>query len=153
MPADVDSRPPPPTTAHSGGPRGVDDMGSIGWRSQRRRADAFEALFRREFLPIVRALTLVADDVDVATRAVHEAFAEAHHRLDHVLALEDPGAWLRGVALQRLRVHRRRDDAVVALYYLFDQPTPAIAQRLGLREATVRSDLRRSRDRLMAEVP
>ena len=151
--------------------------------------DAFESLFRREFAAIVRALTLVCGDPEAAADAVQDAFVQAHRHRDHVLTLDNPGAWLRHVALNRLRNHRRsqrrRDDALprlatsgtapeqrkigdeldvaplldalspqqratVALYYLLDHPTAAIAQRLGINEATVRSHLRAARARLTA---
>lgn len=38
--------------------------------------------------------------------------------------------------------------AAVAFYYLLDQPTSAIAESMGITEATVRSHLRNARQRL-----
>lgn len=38
--------------------------------------------------------------------------------------------------------------AAVGLYYLLDQPTSAIAESMGITEATVRSHLRNARLRL-----
>ncbi len=42
--------------------------------------------------------------------------------------------------------------AAVALYYLLDQPTSAVADTLGVTEATVRSHLRNARRRLVASL-
>ena len=42
--------------------------------------------------------------------------------------------------------------AAVALYYLLDQPTDAVAEHLGVSEATVRSHLRTARRRLHQEL-
>lgn len=67
----------------------------------------FEALFRREFAPLVRALTLVAGDREAASDAVQDAFLQAHRHRDRVLALESPAGWLRHVALNRIRNHHR----------------------------------------------
>ena len=39
--------------------------------------------------------------------------------------------------------------AAVVLYYLLDQPTSAVAETLGVTEATVRSHLRNARLRLV----
>ena len=69
--------------------------------------DRFEALFRREFAPLVRALTLVAGDREAAADAVQDAFVQAHRHRDRVLSLESPHGWLRHVALNRLRNQQR----------------------------------------------
>lgn len=151
--------------------------------------ERFEDLFRREFAPLVRALTLVAGDVEVAADAVQDAFVQAHHHRDHVLGLESPAGWLRHVALNRIKnQHRGRsrernalphlieseitelgcDDeltalpllislspqqrATAAMYYLLDQPTSAIADHLGITEATVRSHLRSARTNLQRDL-
>jgi RNA polymerase sigma factor (sigma-70 family) len=49
-------------------------------------------------------------------------------------------------ALAELPAQQR---ASVALYYLLDQPTSAIAETLGVAEATVHSHLRNARLRLV----
>ena len=157
--------------------------------------EAFEALFRREFAPLVRALTLVAGDREAAADAVQDAFVQAHRHRDRVLGLESPTGWLRHVALNRIRNQHRgqqreaaalprlvdaessssasssssssvldvdamqaatslvaslppQQRSAAAMYYLLDQTTAAIAERLGVTEATVRSHLRAARKRL-----
>ena len=151
--------------------------------------DAFEALFRREFGPLVQALTLVAGDREAAADAVQDAFVQAHRHRERVLGLESPTGWLRHVALNRIRNQHRGqqreaaalprlvsgDESVdgldvevgageaaaamvaslppqqrsaAAMYYLLDQTTAAIADHLGVTEATVRSHLRAARKRL-----
>ena len=158
---------------------------------RRTEVDAFEALFRREFAPLVRALTLVAGDREAAADAVQDAFVQAHRHRDRVLTLDDPKGWLRHVALNRIRNQHRgqarqrdalprlvADDieldvplgggtgdalrllatlapqqrAAAALYYLLDQPTSAVADHLGVTEATVRSHLRAARQRLQHDL-
>lgn len=42
--------------------------------------------------------------------------------------------------------------AAVVLYYLLDQPTSAVAETLGVTEATVRSHLRNARSRLVGSL-
>lgn len=142
-------------------------------------------LFRREFAPLVRALTLVAGDREAAADAVQDAFVQAHRHRERVLGLESPAGWLRHVALNRIRNQHRghqreiaalprlvadpsdhldvgahyavtalvsilppQQRAAAAMYYLLDQPTAAIAEHLGVTEATVRSHLRAARQRL-----
>ena len=146
-------------------------------------------LFRREFAPLVRALTLVAGDREAAADAVQDAFVQAHRHRDRVLGLESPTGWLRHVALNRIRNQHRgqqreaaalprlavsdestdgvadvvgsaraaaamvaslppQQRSTAAMYYLLDQPTAAIADHLGITEATVRSHLRAARQRL-----
>ncbi len=154
-------------------------------RKGRVEAEGLEALFRREFAPMVRALTLVVGDPDAAADAVQDAFLQAHRHWARVSTLEDPAGWVRHAALNRVRNQCRgkrrlaaalprlvRSDppvlepaeavdvvpalaalppqqrAAVALYYLLDQPTSAIAESMGITEATVRSHLRNARLRL-----
>jgi RNA polymerase sigma factor (sigma-70 family) len=152
--------------------------------------DGFESLFRGQFAPTVRALTLVAGDREAAADAVQDAFLQAHRHWARVSGLEDPAAWVRHAAINRLRNQRRgqgrmvaalprlvradvpaldpadtvdvvpalmalpkQQRAAVALYYLLDQPTSAIADTLGVSEATVRSHLRNARLRLVDSFP
>jgi RNA polymerase sigma-70 factor (ECF subfamily) len=145
-----------------------------------------EALFRQEFAPMVRALTLIADDREAAADATQDAFLQARRHWHRVSNLEDPAGWIRHAALNRLRNHQRgqhrmvaalprllsrqsvtteapdpvdlvpalaelpaQQRASVALYYLLDQPTSAIAETLGVAEATVHSHLCNARLRLV----
>lgn len=147
--------------------------------------EGLEVLFRREFAPMVRALTILAGDAEAAADAVQDAFVQAHRHWARVSRLDNPTAWIRHAAINRLRNQRRghnrmiaalprllRQDesvdqptatldvpsvlatlpeqqrAVVTLYYLLEQPTSAVADTLGVTEATVRSHLRHARVRL-----
>jgi RNA polymerase sigma-70 factor (ECF subfamily) len=144
-----------------------------------------EALFRREFAPMVRALTILAGDAETAADAVQDAFVQAHRHWAQVSRFDNPAAWIRHAAINRLRNQRRghnrmlaalprllrqeesmeeatvtvdlpsvlatlpeQQRAVVILYYLLEQPTSAVADTLGVTEATVRSHLRHARVRL-----
>jgi len=64
----------------------------------------FESFFRKTFPVLVRLLSVGADDVD---DAVQEAFLEAHLRWEQVSRYDDPGAWVRRVAIRRLQNRQR----------------------------------------------
>jgi RNA polymerase sigma-70 factor (ECF subfamily) len=66
-----------------------------------------EELFGREFAPITRALAVAFGDHESAADAVQEAFIEADRRWATVGAYTDPAAWVRRVAINRLRNGRR----------------------------------------------
>jgi RNA polymerase sigma-70 factor (ECF subfamily) len=150
----------------------------------------FEALFRAEFEPLVRAMRLLCGDAPSAADAVQDAFLQAHRHWSRVSTLDDPSAWVRRAAINRVRnqlrgrarqlaalprlaatdtVEPREADPqpelatalaalpkqqreAVVLYYLLDQPTRAIANALGVAEATVRSHLRHGRDQLQIQL-
>jgi RNA polymerase sigma-70 factor (ECF subfamily) len=71
-------------------------MGTVG----------IDELFDREFARLVRALA-VAFDTESAADAVQEAFIAADRRWRHVSRYDDPAAWIRRVAVNRLRNGRR----------------------------------------------
>jgi RNA polymerase sigma-70 factor (ECF subfamily) len=66
-----------------------------------------DELFDRHYSPIVRALAVAFDDAEGAADAVQEAFIQADRRWKTVGAYEDPTAWIRRVAINRMRNHRR----------------------------------------------
>lgn len=71
--------------------------------------DSLELLFRAHYGRLVRALTLVAGDREVAADAVQEAFVKAHLNWWRLKHYDDPIGWVRRVAINRLRdVNRRR---------------------------------------------
>jgi RNA polymerase sigma-70 factor (ECF subfamily) len=78
----------------------------------------FEALFHAEFARLVRSLA-IAEGEEEAADAVQEAFAQANRRWSRVGSLDDPGAWVRRVAVNRLanrrRNRRRRTELLGAL--------------------------------------
>ena len=65
-----------------------------------------EALFDTEYDRLVGALG-VAYDPEAAADAVQEAFIEADRRWTTIGGYDDPAAWVRRVALNRLRTGRR----------------------------------------------
>lgn len=88
--------------------------------STRRVADGFEAFFRAEYGRLVAALAVASGRPEDAADAVQAAFAEAHRRWVQVRAFDDPVAWVRRVARNRLiDDHRRR-----ARHDRLNLPTP-----------------------------
>jgi RNA polymerase sigma-70 factor (ECF subfamily) len=66
-----------------------------------------EDVFEREYDRLVRSLTVVAGEREVAADAVQESFIRLVHRWDQVGAYDDPVGWVRRVALNQIRDHHR----------------------------------------------
>jgi RNA polymerase sigma-70 factor (ECF subfamily) len=78
--------------------------------------NAFDELFRATYPTLVRALSVAADG-EAAADAVQDAFVQANVHWRRVSQLDNPGAWVRRAAINRLANHRRgvrRRDAAVA---------------------------------------
>jgi len=84
---------PPPMTAPRSLPAPADDVLAA------RPASDFDALFAAHYERLVRALTLVAGDVEAAADAVQEAFVKAHLRWRTISRSRDPE--LRGTSRAR----------------------------------------------------
>ena len=69
-----------------------------------------EALFRAEYVNLVRALTLACGNPDDAADAVQDAFVQAERHWRRVHTYDNPAAWLRRVAVNRLSNRRRGDQ-------------------------------------------
>ncbi len=69
--------------------------------------EPIEELFARWYAPLVRALAVAFADAEGAADAVQEAFIEADRRWDTVGSYDEPAAWIRRVAVNRLRNGRR----------------------------------------------
>ena len=68
----------------------------------------FDATFAASYPRLVRTLTLVCGDAEVAADCVADAFERAYVRWRRVARLDDPVAWVRRVAINRARdLHRR----------------------------------------------
>ena len=68
-----------------------------------------EVLFRQSYPSIVQALALASGDLAAAEDATQEAFAQAWVRWDRISRYDNPGAWVRRVAINKLRnAHRSR---------------------------------------------
>lgn len=76
-------------------------------RKGRTWAADLEALFESDYSGLVRALTVICGDRDVAIDAVTEAFARAWERWPRIRAYDDPAAWIRRVAINRARTEHR----------------------------------------------
>lgn len=77
----------------------------------------FDELFRLHQPRLVRSLTLMAGEREIAADAVQEAFIRAHQRWRRVERFDDPIGWVRRVAINRLKdEHRggRRKRAAIA---------------------------------------
>ena len=73
------------------------------------RPASLEALFHQSYKSIVQALALAGGDLAAAEDATQEAFAQAWVRWSHISRYDNPGAWLRRVAINKLRnAHRSR---------------------------------------------
>jgi RNA polymerase sigma-70 factor, ECF subfamily len=70
--------------------------------------DDFESTFRAHYGRLVRALTVVAGSQEAASDAVQEAFVKAHLRWRKVSQYDDPVAWIRRVAINKLKDEHRR---------------------------------------------
>jgi RNA polymerase sigma-70 factor (ECF subfamily) len=81
-----------------------------------------EALFRAHYAPLVRGLALAAGSPEAAADAVQDAFVQLHRHWRKVSGYDEPVAWLRRVAVNRVqdqrRGVRRRDAAVGRLRVL-----------------------------------
>ena len=68
-----------------------------------------EALFRQSYTSIVQSLALVGGDLAAAEEATQEAFAQAWVSWSRISGYDNPGAWVRRVAINKLRnAHRSR---------------------------------------------
>lgn len=66
-----------------------------------------EALFRQSYRSIVQSLALAGGDLAAAEDATQEAFAQAWVRWNRLSRYDNPVAWVRRVAINRLRnAHR-----------------------------------------------
>lgn len=95
-----------------------------------------DELFEREYTRLVRALG-VAFDPEAAADAVQEAFVEADRRWRTVGGYVDPAAWVRRVAINRLRNgrrdQRRRTEILATLRPVADDDLTA--ELIDLRRA------------------
>ena len=103
----------------------------------------FDALFADHYARLVRTLTLVAGDQEVAADAVQEAFVKAHLKWRKISKYDDPIGWVRRVAINQIHdAHRRHARKNRAL------------RRLASREATVADPVEPDEfGRLLAALP
>jgi RNA polymerase sigma-70 factor, ECF subfamily len=71
------------------------------------RTAALERLFRLHYRSLVRSLSLVTLDRQIADDAVQEAFLKLYREWDRISGYEEPAAWLYRVAVCRCRDQQR----------------------------------------------
>lgn len=73
------------------------------------RPASVEALFRQSYTSIVQSLALAGGNLAAAEDATQEAFAQALVSWSRISRYDNPGAWVRRVAINKLRnAHRSR---------------------------------------------
>ncbi|HZP31118.1 MAG TPA: sigma-70 family RNA polymerase sigma factor [Acidimicrobiia bacterium] len=70
----------------------------------------FDELFREHYWPMVRSLSVACGDPEAAADAVQEAFTRAFVRWRRISRYDSPSAWVRHVALNRVRDHFRHEE-------------------------------------------
>jgi RNA polymerase sigma-70 factor, ECF subfamily len=86
------------------------------------RNAGFESFMEGHSARLVRALTMISLDREVAADAAQEAFIQLYLRWDRVDQYRDPVAWLYRVGINRCKDHRR-----------FLLRTARVVERLGLQ--------------------
>jgi RNA polymerase sigma factor (sigma-70 family) len=88
-----------------------------------------ELLFQRHYRSLVGALAVASGNRELATDAVQDAFLELCKRWDRISRYEKAEAWLRRVAVNKLRSEqrsiRRRAATLLRLREQHDEPVPA----------------------------
>jgi RNA polymerase sigma-70 factor (ECF subfamily) len=86
-----------------------------------------EALFRQSYASIVQSLAMAGGDLAAAEDATQEAFVQAWSRWSRISRYDNPGAWVRRVAINKLRnAHRsrlRREAALARMVPAEPAPT------------------------------
>jgi RNA polymerase sigma-70 factor (ECF subfamily) len=76
----------------------------------------FDAAFLGSYSRLVRTLTVICGDAEVAADCVADAFERAFVRWRRIARLDDPVAWVRRVAINRAHdVHRRSTRGIRAV--------------------------------------
>lgn len=99
--------------------------------------EPIEELFARWYAPLVRSLAVAFADTEGAADAVQDAFLEADRRWETVGEYDEPAAWIRRVAVNRMRNRRRntrrRNEILSAVRPVRDEDLTA--ELLDLRAA------------------
>jgi len=97
----------------------------------------FDTFFLEEHERLFKALYFVTGNCEDAEELMQEAFLKLWERWDRIETIDDPTAYLFGVALNGFRMRRRRATMAIRR-----QPPPA-EQRDEYLEAEMREDIRR----------
>ncbi len=79
------------------------ESGSLVNERQSLRPGSVEIMFRTYYRGLVRSLAVAAGGLSLAEDAVQEAFARAHISWRRIGAYDDPVAWVRRVAINRIK--------------------------------------------------
>ncbi len=107
-------------------------------------ACSLESLFRAHYRTLVQSLALISgDDREAAADAVADAFMELERNWKRIHTYEDPAAWVRRVALNKLCNHRRslarRARALLRLQSGKEETSTEVqAMDLALKDALAR---------------
>lgn len=94
----------------------------------------FDALFLAGYVRLVRSVSYICGDPEVAADCVADAFERAYVRWRKVGQLEDPLGWVRRVAIHRATdVHRRRlrNRRAIVKLGMRPQPLSRMAQQVS----------------------
>ncbi len=103
---------------------------------------SFEAWYEREGSRIQRALVAVVGDIDVATDATSDAFADALDNWSRVGRMANPTGWTYKVALNAAKRNERRRAIEKRLFKKLPPDPPAHAEATGLWDAVGRLPIR-----------
>jgi len=79
-------------------------MSTVRWGGE-----SFDALYRESFAAVVGSVRWVVGDTELAREIAQDAFVAALVHWRRVSGLDNPGAWVRRVAIrQAVRVEKRR---------------------------------------------
>ncbi|MDY7100178.1 MAG: sigma-70 family RNA polymerase sigma factor [Actinomycetota bacterium] len=70
----------------------------------------FDDIFRAHYGPLVRSLTVACGNAELAADCVEDGFERAYVRWRKVSRYDNPVAWIRRVAINRMRDHLRREE-------------------------------------------
>lgn len=72
------------------------------------RFDSFDDAFEAGYWPLVRSLTVICGDREMAADCVQDAFVKAYTRWRKISQYEQPLAWVRRVAINKMKDHGRK---------------------------------------------
>jgi len=156
-------------------------MMAVSMAAEHRDDDAFVALYRERYEPMVRVAYLLTGNQAVAEELVQDAFVAVHGAWDRATS---PSAYLRTTVVNRCRSWGRRRSleqrrppdapeptvlvadelwdvlqtlparqrAAIVLRFYEDLPDEEIAEILGCRQPTVRTAIFRGLEKLRQEV-
>jgi len=79
-------------------------------------ATSFDDWYRREYRSVVALVYTLSGSRGGAEDLAQDAFVEAHRRWDSIAGYDNPGAWVRKVAMNKARSRLRRRGAEARAY-------------------------------------